>query len=238
MKKRMALGCVILFLFLSACATGVQPSVQSDPSTAPSEQVTSQEVTPSVAVSAPEPDKIHAYPFTQEELQAACFAAEQYMHERAKQTGVVSLTVHRIAFDPVLTDLLATSVTDTSAEESYADWMVFYINYSTIIDGTVLPSPGGECIPEMLILRRTEDYDWKVSSSGTRGVPDEWPLTQKELDALCFKDGYLLGGYCLNGYGDYRLYAVIDGEAYYLRAKTEHGERQIEEQKCISDFAN
>lgn len=165
-----------------------------------------------------EAEDITLHPFTQEEFAAALGAVQKNQEETAKEAGVLTYQVERIAYDPILTDvhirqkMAGAPVEGWTEEDYYQRQISFAVTYSATYDHTKSPVQDTKHqVISVSLSRADSQAPWEFLSSG---VPVEeyspCALSAGELAEIPEPGGRVLAGYELRGQG-YWFYLCDEG---------------------------
>lgn len=148
------------------------------------------------------PEEIEVYPFNAGELSAALKVIEEVVDGFKNETGVLTYEAERIAFDPIMTDVLcrqyiSDAPTDGWTEADYYErYICFTVTYSATYDHQKTFMQDAEhCGIGVTLYREDAQSEWTCSN---HGAPIE-EHSQKALSAEECKqltaDGRILAAY-------------------------------------------
>ncbi len=164
-----------------------------------------------------EPAEISLYPFTPEELSNAQEIVQKYLDDVAKEPGVLTYQVERIAFDPIMTDVhvrqgMIGAPMDGWAENDYYERQIsFAITYTATYDHQKSPVQDvNHNVISVKLHRENAQSPWEFQDSG---VPVEayssQAMSAEELGNITDASGRVLAGYEVDDH-EYWLYLCDD----------------------------
>lgn len=150
-----------------------------------------------------ETENIFVYPFRADELNDAQETVQDYLEDVSQESGVLTYTVERIAYDPIMTDVhvqqnIAGAPVDGWTEDDYYERQIsFAVTYSATYDHTKSPVQDTEHHTISVRLRRENTQSpWEFQDSG---APVEEYSNQAmgagDLKSITDADGRVRAGY-------------------------------------------